>query len=411
MTRLLIVDDETSYCRQLEIAMTADGWEVATASSGRDAIDVGARFRPDVAITDWMLCDDIHGLHVSQVLRAVVPDCRTVLITGFPSDDLRAEAKKLGISEFVEKPFTLDRIRTAARSAENAPLQCAVLPPLALLEVSPTGEILLANPRAVEMLAEASCNVEPTNIAELLPGDSDLRLDDAVERWLAVSPHCTKPTLWHVRIQPACGDRTRFVVLREQSDPQHMTSSLIDMLFGLKDTAYGRWSLEHRVLVVSQSALSRRLIVPMLESAGAGCYGAANESESLRLLHNDAGIRCIVLDSDDPGEPEARLIERMKEVRDDLVFVGSSAGDRRPAFEQLGVDHFLLKPWRTVALVNLLTGRIGNCHSCGAPLPIRRAHRDDTWQSWVCVGCGTQYEGQFDESFPEEFARNAARID
>ena len=69
MCKVLIVDDERDYRDQLSLCLSEDELEIRTAGSGREAIDLGACFRPDVLVADWMLKNHIHGLHVAEVLQ------------------------------------------------------------------------------------------------------------------------------------------------------------------------------------------------------------------------------------------------------------------------------------------------------------------------------------------------------
>ena len=154
MAKVLIVDDERDYREQLDMILRHAGYETLSAGSGREAIDLGARFRPDVLVADWMLKDAIHGLHVSAALRVVWASLRTILITGFASNDLRSEASKAGLSGFVEKPFELDEIVEAVRLAVEAPDRPAPLAPIGVLEVDSAGAIIYANRRSRELFLD-----------------------------------------------------------------------------------------------------------------------------------------------------------------------------------------------------------------------------------------------------------------
>ena len=50
--RILVVDDEKRYRAYLGSMLDARGYEVAVAGTGREAIDTGIRFRPDLLLTD-----------------------------------------------------------------------------------------------------------------------------------------------------------------------------------------------------------------------------------------------------------------------------------------------------------------------------------------------------------------------
>ena len=113
MAKVLIVDDEP-MCREfLSLAISKQGHDVQCAGSGHEAIEIGESFCPDVLIADWMLMDDLCGLEVSESLRESNPNMATIIITGFPSQELRIRAKESNVFAFLEKPFGLDVIREA----------------------------------------------------------------------------------------------------------------------------------------------------------------------------------------------------------------------------------------------------------------------------------------------------------
>jgi DNA-binding NtrC family response regulator len=66
---------------------------------------------PDLAILDQKLPDGA-GLDLVTQLRAIDPDIPVVLLTGHGSVDLAVEALKQGVTDFIEKPFKLERLRT-----------------------------------------------------------------------------------------------------------------------------------------------------------------------------------------------------------------------------------------------------------------------------------------------------------
>ena len=106
MIRVLVVDDEPDYPRLLSIILSKEGFEVATATTGVEALEVGGYFAPDVLIVDWMLNGTEDGLWVAEALRRKYPAIRTILITGYPSMDLEAEVERLPAMRFLAKPFT-----------------------------------------------------------------------------------------------------------------------------------------------------------------------------------------------------------------------------------------------------------------------------------------------------------------
>ena len=66
MPRILIVDDEPGYRKHLSRELIGDGYDVETATRGREALEIARRFQPDVLIADWMLKTNLHGLEIGE---------------------------------------------------------------------------------------------------------------------------------------------------------------------------------------------------------------------------------------------------------------------------------------------------------------------------------------------------------
>ncbi len=409
MSKVLIVDDEEAYRDELELALSGEH-DVKTASSGREGLDLATRYRPDVLVTDWMLKNHIHGLHLVNVTRSVLPDTRAILITGFPSSDLVEDAAEARVLDFIEKPFDLTQIRRAVHQVAGASMLPADRPVLAMLEVDAAGAILYANDHARELLADTRAGVDAGNLAEIFLPETLPDLDIAADHWLAVTPNCEEPVVWHLRSQrPREGGR--LVILRSQDEPQHIGHGMIEMLLGFEPEPITPWPFVGRVLVVDDEPLIRRTLVSQLESCGAGCYAVATPAEALRLLEKDEGLGFVIHDFR-LGEGDVALsIRAMKETRPDVVIVGTSAVDHREDFAEMGVEHFLRKPWQIRNLINTLTGRIGNCASCDLPLPLRRPGPEEVGTSWVCGYCGARYRAVFDDTAPPDHHFNVRSVD
>lgn len=117
VTRVLIVDDEPTYREYLGSFLRRRGFEVRAAETGPEAIEIARTFSPDVLLADWMLRCEMHGIQVGETLRSGSPELRILLMTGFPTASLEAEAARVGINGFLEKPFALEDLAAALESA------------------------------------------------------------------------------------------------------------------------------------------------------------------------------------------------------------------------------------------------------------------------------------------------------
>ncbi len=409
MTSVLVVDDEKGYREMLGEHLTSRGYEVETAATGRGAIDLGVRYRPDVLVTDWMLKDHVHGLHVSDVLQVVNPEMQTVLITGFPSGDLKSDAREKGVFDFIEKPFDPEDLEHSVynATAANAPAECKAT--IGVLEVDANGSIVFANPEAKELLDKTSSGWCAKSFSDIFsPGDAP-DLDAAVNHWITAAPSSEDAIIWQLRSQKPQDGKSRMVVLRRRQEEMPPGNAVIEMLLGYRDSDRVTWPFEGRILMVDDDPLVRRMYVTCLEDAGAGCYVVATPLEALRLLESDDGLKYVVHDFDIGRFNTAESIRTIQAARPDVLIVGTSGSFRREDFAALGVDHFLLKPWTVRNLFNMLLGRIGDCLSCGLTLPLRRPKPDEQATSWVCAFCGSCYRAVRDDSFPEDVLRNARR--
>ncbi|MCU1476143.1 MAG: two-component system response regulator [Subtercola sp.] len=107
--RALVVDDEPTLTDLLSMALRYEGWEVKTASEGRQAITMAREFRPDVIVLDVML-PDIDGLQVLQRVRADGQETPVLFLTAKDSLDDRIAGLTAGGDDYVTKPFSLEEL-------------------------------------------------------------------------------------------------------------------------------------------------------------------------------------------------------------------------------------------------------------------------------------------------------------
>jgi CheY-like chemotaxis protein len=110
---ILIVDDDPAITESLSLIFEKHGYEVCCALSAEEAIEVIARWEPDLAILDVNL-PRMNGIELAMVLKANRPICHLVLFSGHVGTSaLMEEAAKRGnMFEFLAKPvhplFMLD---------------------------------------------------------------------------------------------------------------------------------------------------------------------------------------------------------------------------------------------------------------------------------------------------------------
>jgi DNA-binding NtrC family response regulator len=115
---LLVVDDEPQVQKLVGRYGTAAGFEVVLCAGGREAL-ARLRERPaDVAMVDLRM-PEVNGLEVLREIRATVPSCEVILMTGFADVHSAVEAIKLGARDYLSKPFDPDRLRDLLASVQE----------------------------------------------------------------------------------------------------------------------------------------------------------------------------------------------------------------------------------------------------------------------------------------------------
>ena len=115
MTRVLVIDDEPQILRALRINLRVRQYEVHTAASGTEALEVAGRHPPDLVILDLGL-PDLEGVEVIQGLRGWT-SAPIVVLSGRADSADKVEALDAGADDYVTKPFSMDELLARMRAA------------------------------------------------------------------------------------------------------------------------------------------------------------------------------------------------------------------------------------------------------------------------------------------------------
>jgi two-component system, NtrC family, response regulator HydG len=110
--RILLVDDSPDTLEVLERNLTARDFQVCTALSAKEAMDLLSRSPVDVVVTD-MRMPGMSGLELVRHVRASYPGTAVMMITGYATIDGAVEAVKTGVEEYLAKPFTEEELAAA----------------------------------------------------------------------------------------------------------------------------------------------------------------------------------------------------------------------------------------------------------------------------------------------------------
>lgn len=118
---LLIVDDDGPFLSRLARAMERRGFQVQTADSVEAGMLAAKAGAPAFAVLDLRLTDG-SGLDIVGTIRAVRPDARIVMLTGYGNIATAVAAIKAGAVDYLAKPADADQVEAALTSRKEEPL-------------------------------------------------------------------------------------------------------------------------------------------------------------------------------------------------------------------------------------------------------------------------------------------------
>ncbi len=114
--KVLVVDDDSSLREFLEIFLAKEGYKVASAASGQEALEEVKRQGFSLVITDVRM-PGMDGVELLKGIKALDPGLPVVLITAFASLDAAVVAMKEGAWDYLTKPFRIEELREVVENA------------------------------------------------------------------------------------------------------------------------------------------------------------------------------------------------------------------------------------------------------------------------------------------------------
>jgi len=113
--RVLVVDDEENQRRTLSIGLKHEGFEVFTASSSSEALQVLSDAEGiEVAVIDLMM-PGLNGLDLARQIGRLYPGVRVVLASAYHLSARQFERANCGACAFIPKPYSLPELCRALR--------------------------------------------------------------------------------------------------------------------------------------------------------------------------------------------------------------------------------------------------------------------------------------------------------
>jgi PAS domain S-box-containing protein len=116
--KILLIDDEEVNVRVLSMSLRVDGYEVVTAYSGEEGLEVFDRESPDIVLTDIKM-PGMDGLEVLRRIKERRPEAEVIIITGHGDIDSAIEALQYGASDFINKPIRDEALAISLKRARD----------------------------------------------------------------------------------------------------------------------------------------------------------------------------------------------------------------------------------------------------------------------------------------------------
>ena len=121
MAKILVIDDEQGIRNLLHTLLRRKGYDVILADSGEHGLEFFRRYRPDVIVLDLKM-PGMDGLTVLQQVHSLNPQQPVIMLTGAGTPEAEFQARALGVTEFVEKEFSLHLLGDALTRLLNDPV-------------------------------------------------------------------------------------------------------------------------------------------------------------------------------------------------------------------------------------------------------------------------------------------------
>lgn len=120
--RLLLVEDDTSTAKSIELMLKSEGYVVDVTDLGEDGLEIGKIYDYDIIILDLML-PDMDGYEVLKRLRAAKVETPILILSGLTELDSKIKGLGFGADDYLTKPFDkrelIARIQAIVRRSQG----------------------------------------------------------------------------------------------------------------------------------------------------------------------------------------------------------------------------------------------------------------------------------------------------
>ena len=106
--RILVVDDELDIREFVQYNLVKEGYEVACATNGREAVAMAGEFRPHLILMDMMM-PEMDGREACRILRATPATAKTMIVflSAVCEEESLVECYEAGADDYITKPVSM----------------------------------------------------------------------------------------------------------------------------------------------------------------------------------------------------------------------------------------------------------------------------------------------------------------
>lgn len=120
MAKILVIDDDQGIRQLIDMFLRRRGYDVLLAENGQSGLELLLQELPDVIVLDLKM-SDMDGVTVLRYIRSLNRDQPVIIYFGACTPKAEQEIRALGITDFVRKDSSLDRLEQGLKRALGSP--------------------------------------------------------------------------------------------------------------------------------------------------------------------------------------------------------------------------------------------------------------------------------------------------
>ncbi len=172
MAKILIVDDNRNMQIILQNLLTDEGYDVISATNGKDGLKVIIEQSPELVLLDIRL-PEMNGIDILQQITKLEKEILVIMITAYGDVETAVETMKLGAYDYITKPFVNEELKLVIRKAlDTIDLKQEVKVLRQKLEAKKRDNIPMGNSSAIMHILKQVELVASTDMSVIIQGES-----------------------------------------------------------------------------------------------------------------------------------------------------------------------------------------------------------------------------------------------